>query len=740
MKNIFNVLLVVIFITNSLAQSTLQGLIIDKNTSEIIIGAEIYIPALKIGTVSDINGKYTIKNIPRGKFKIQYSFLGYKNLIIDLSFDNLDINKHIELEQTMLQTEEVIISGGGYKSQHENAIKIETIGTQAIEQSSEISLIKNMAQIPGIDAISKGNGIATPVIRGLSTSNILMLTNGMRMENFQFSENHPFMIDEYGVDHIEFIKGPASLLYGSDAIGGVINIISEKPAPRNTIKADFSTKYNTNTQGINSNIGVRASKNKYIFGVRVGLSSNMDYFDGENQQVKNSRFNQNSIKSFIGYNTNKSISKIYYQHSNMKLGLTVPPAMKIITENSRINNIWYQNLTNDLIQSTNSLFFNKNITEINFSYQKNNRKLLTDNSKPFFTAVDMDLQTIQYELKNTFDINKNIDLIFAFQGMNQSNINGDAPEHVLPNFNMYDLSGFGLIQYKLGKFSSQVGIRYNYRDIDIPEVYVDVENTLKTNINNNYQNVSYSLGSTYELNENILLRANFASAFRSPNINELSQNGVHGTRYEKGNVNLKSQRNYELDLSTHIHFNKIAFNLAGFYNIINNYIYLMPSTDTTSSGMNIYKYSQDNSVIYGFETSLNYSPFKWLTINEGYSYLVGTKENEENLPFIPQNKIVGNISFNLPKAKFYKLLKLKITNEIAFAQNNYATIETYTPQYNVFNIGLYYSNFIGQYNFDITLGVNNIFNEKYFDHLSTIKGLGYYNIGRDFRFGFKFYF
>jgi len=740
MKTILIVLFVFLGAINVYSQGILQGSIKDKNSNEKIIGAEIYIPALKTGAVSDINGNYKITNIPKGKFKVQYSFLGFKNEIFQFTITDSVIIKNIELEQTSLQTEEVIVSGGGYKSQHENAIKIETINSQVLEQASEISLIKNLTQIPGIDAISKGNGIATPVIRGLSTSNILVLTNGIRMENFQFSENHPFMIDEYGVDHIEFIKGPASLLYGSDAIGGVINIITEKPAPNNSIKADLSTKYNTNTQGINSNVGVRASKGKFILGFRAGNSSNMDYTDAIGQQVKNSRFNQNSIKSFLGYNTKISISKIYYQHSNMKLGLTVPPAINQITENKRDNNIWYQNLTNDFLQNTNSFFFNKLKTELNLSYQKNNRKLLTDKTKTVFTAVDMNLQTFEYEIKNTYNINKRTDFIFAFQGMSQNNTNGDAPDHVLPNYSLYDLSGFGLLQYKLGKLNSQIGIRYNYRNIDIPEVFVDVNNTLKTNITNEYQNISYSLGSTYELNENILLRANFASAFRSPNINELSQNGVHGTRYEKGNINLKSQRNYEIDLSTHIHFNKFAFNLAGFYNQINNYIYLMPTSDTTSAGMNLYKYSQDNSIIYGLETSINYSPTKWLSINEGYSYLIGIKDNGEYLPFIPQNKIIGNISFKLPKKQFYNSLKFIVSNEIAFAQNKPALSETYTPEYNVFNIGLFYNNNWKMYNFDLNISVNNIFNEKYYDHLSTIKDLGYYNIGRNISIGFKFYF
>lgn len=737
MKTLFFVSFVLLFAINISSQNIVEGYIIDKNTNEKIIGAEIYIPVLKKGAVSDVNGKYKITNIPKGRFKLQYSFLGYKNFIIQLNFNGANIIKDVELEQTMLQTEEVIVSGGAYNSQHENAIKIETISVKTLDQAVSTSLIKNIAKVPGIDAISKGDGIATPVIRGLSTSNILMLTNGIRMENFQFSENHPFMIDEYGISRIEFIKGPASLLYGSDAIGGVINVITEKPAPYKTVKGDISTKFNFNNKSVNSNAGVRVSRSKLFFGVRAGLSSSQDYIDGAGVQVKNSRFNQKSIKAFVGYNSSNSISKIFYQHNKMNLGLTIPPAILLINENSKEINSWYQNLSNHIIHSTNTFFFNKLKTDVNISYQSNNRKLFTNEVLDVYKAVDMRLQTIQYEIKNSYNVNDNTDIIFAFQGINQQNSNADAPDHVIPNYYMLDLSGFGLLQYKFGKLNSQIGLRYGYRNIIIPEANVEINTSDFIRINNYYNNISYSLGSTYELVESVLLRVNLASAYRSPNINELSQNGVHGTRYEKGNVNLQSQRNYELDVSTHIHLNKISFNLAGFYNKINNYIYLHPTADTSLNGLPVFEYTQANSHIYGFETSFSYSPVKWFLFNQAYSYLVGEKNDGEYLSFIPQNKIVGDINFILAKQKWFNSIKFKISNEIAFAQKNTANFETETPEYLVFDMGLFYTNTISKYIFDVNLSVNNIFNEVYYDHLSTIKPLGYNNIGRNISLGVK---
>jgi len=141
----------------------------------------------------------------------------------------------IILENSIIRGEEIVVTGGFIGAQHNNAVKINTIQSLDLYKSGTPSLMESLKQIPGIDLISKGPGIGSPVIRGLSMSNILFLNNGVPMENFQFSENHPFMVDEVGSARVEVIKGPAALIYGSGAVGGVLNLIKEAPAPEGKI-------------------------------------------------------------------------------------------------------------------------------------------------------------------------------------------------------------------------------------------------------------------------------------------------------------------------------------------------------------------------------------------------------------------------------------------------------------------------------------------------------------------------
>ena len=210
----------------------------------------------------------------------------------------------------------------------------------------------------------------------------------------------------------------------------------------------------------------------------------------------------------------------------------------------------------------------------------------------------------------------------------------------MPDANVNDFSVFGLAQYTFfEKLKTQAGIRYDFRSIST-EAEIN-----KEAVNTDYGNVSASLGTTYKLNKNILLRTNFASAYRTPNIAELTQNGMHGARYEQGNPELKSQRSYEADLSAHFHSKFVMVDVSGFYNRINDYIFIAPTDDTIASGDKIYRYSQTNSEIYGGELAIDVLPANWLNFKTSYAYLIGKQDDGNYLLFIPQNKLRFEIKF-----------------------------------------------------------------------------------------------
>lgn len=567
MKKIVFVFFVLFLFIKVNAQNLIKGRVTDKTNNKALSFANVYLPEQNKGTLTDENGEFELSNLPRGEFKIQFSYIGYKTIIKTIAPDKSDMYLNIELEPAILQAEEVVISGGRHSTQHENAMKIELIRSNDVAYAGTPTFTEAITKIPGVDMISKGTGIAKPVIRGLSMTNILMLNNGVKMENFQFSENHPFIIDEFGTDRIEIIKGPASLLYGSDAVGGVINVLKEKPAPVGKIIGDFNTQYHSNTQGTASNIGVKGSTESLFWGLRAGVKSHTDYQDGKGDYVPNTRFNENSLKANIGINKSFGLFRLYYDYNQPKLGMCVGDAVALTTENGRKNKIWYQDLTNHIISTRNSLFFGKYKIDLNAAYQMNNRRLQTDENKPAFEMVDMDLNTFSYEVKTYLPSTENSEYIIGLQGAKKTNRNNEAPNHVLPNADVNDFSGFGLAQFTFfEKLKAQAGIRYDYRAIS-----TEAE-TNKEAVDIDYGNVSASAGATYEVKESFLLRANIASAYRTPNIAELTQNGMHGARYEQGNPDLTSQRNYEADISAHYHSNYVMVDISGFYNHVNNYI------------------------------------------------------------------------------------------------------------------------------------------------------------------------
>ena len=727
LKYLWSFIIVFIMINQvGFAQNSIKGKITNKTNNQPLPSANVYLPEQHKGTLTDNNGIYNMNHLPKGKIKIQFSYVGYKTIIKTLLIEDSEIILNIEMESAVLQAEEVVVSGGSYTTQHQNAIKIEILKSKDIVEIGTPSFTEAIANVPGVDMISKGIGVAKPVIRGLSMTNILMLNNGVKLENFQFSENHPFLIDEFGIDRIEIIKGPASLLYGSDAVGGVINVLKEKPAPIGKIIGDFNTQYHSNTQGIVSNLGIKGSSENFFWGLRGGLKSHADYRDGNEDYVPNTRFNEKSFKANLGLIKSFGLFRLYYDYNQPDLGMCVGDAIALTTENGRENKIWYQDLTNHLISTKNTLFFGKYKIDMNAAYQMNNRRLQTDNNKPFFEMVDMDMNTFSYEIKTYLPSGINSEYIIGLQGANKTNRNHDAPSHVLPDADVNDLSVFGLVQHTFfEKLKMQAGIRYDFRTIST------VAETNKEAIDNDYGNISASVGATYELNKHILLRANLASAHRTPNIAELTQNGMHGSRYEQGNADLKSQRSYEADLSAHFHSKYIMVDLAGFYHSINNYIFIAPTNDTIAGGDKIYRYSQTNAEIYGSELSLNILPVDWINIKTTYAYLLGKQDDGSNLPFIPQNKLRLELKFQKQKIAFMKNPFVKLGGLYAAKQNKPAMFETESDSYFLLNAGIGANFKWANQLLAISIQANNLLNETYIDHLSTLKGMGYYNIGRN---------
>jgi len=714
------------------AQNRIVGKITDQDNLPLS-GATIFIPDMNKGTISNKEGIYELIHLPNGKIKIQFSFLGYTNRIETVELNGESVELNVTLKQTSIEAEEIVVSGGYNSTQHDNAVKIDVLKLSPLTIKTTPNFAEVLTQVPGVDMISKGSGVSKPVIRGLSMNDILVLNNGVRFENYQYSSHHPLGIDEFGIEDVEIIKGPASLLYGSDAIGGVINFIKEKPAPVGTIMGDYNMQLFSNTLGITNNLGIKGASKKFFGGFRVGQKTNADFLQGGGDFVPNSRFNEVSAKANTGYTDKVGTFKLFYDFNRQKFGLVEDEAIEEITERGRENKIWYQELNTHLLSSQNKLYLGQFKLDLSCAYQ--NTELIHYGALNVF-EIQMRLATLTYEAKLHLPAKENSEYIIGFQGFNQKNTNvKDRETKLLPDATTNNYSAFGLLQYTFfEKLKLQTGLRYDTKSISTQAIGLPAEPmSYRAAIDKYYDSFSGSLGATYNLSDRFFFRANFAAAYRTPNLAELTSNGQHELRYEIGDHNLVPENAYETDLSIHYHKDDFTFDVAGFYNIVNNYIFISPTGDTTSSGISIYKYKQANSVLFGGEAGLHVhpEPIKWLHFETTFSSVIGKQANGDYLPFIPAHKLRFELRAEKEKLLFLQGVFISINSNTAFNQKNAAPDETETNGYTLFDFSIGGNiKMKNQYIF-ISLSANNILDKKYTDHLSTLKEVSLCNPGRN---------
>jgi len=243
------------------------------------------------------------------------------------------------------------------------------------------------------------------------------------------------------------------------------------------------------------------------------------------------------------------------------------------------------------------------------------------------------------------------------------------------------------------------------------------------------------------LADDFTLRLNVASGFRAPNLAELTSNGVHegSNRYEIGNADLKNEQNLQTDLNLEYKSSHFEIFANGFYNHINNYIFISPNGNVID-GNNVYDYVQANAKLYGGEAGIHFHPhpIDWLHFTSSFETVIGKKDNGDNLPLIPANKWNNTFRGEFELKNWWKEGFATLNIESTFAQNNHSEFETRTNDYTLINLGLGGKITIHKSVFQLNLNANNVFNKTYVSHLSRLKSDGIPNVGRNIVLGVTF--
>lgn len=717
------------------AQNKISGTVTDSSNNPII-GVSIYAPELHKGTTTDSEGRYSLTNLPVGVLKLLFEYVGYSNQVktIKVKLNQNDLN--VTLEQTIFEMDAVIVSTAFNKIQSQNVMKVEHKTIKELQQKGTATLIEGLATIPGVSQVSTGTSIGKPVIRGLSGNRVLVYSQGVRMENQQFGDEHGLGLNDAGVESVEVIKGPASLLYGSDALGGVLYFNPEKFADANTFKANFSQKLFSNTLGSNSSLGLKTSTESWKFITRGSFNTHSDYRIAGGDRVTNTRYNETDFKTGIGYSDSSFSSVLRYNYNKLDLGI---PEDGIAEQTSSKNTTFpRQGVFNHLLSLNSVIYLEDSKLDVDLGYVANDRSEYEDSD---VAGLHMKLKTFNYDAKYYLPKMGKLESIFGIQGMHQTNTNL-GEEYLIPDATTNDFGVFGTINYEWDNNSAlQAGLRFDNRKITSTENGIIGEEGYFRAVDRSFDSFNASLGYKMDLADDLTLRLNLASGFRAPNLAELTSNGVHeGTnRYEIGNSDLKTEQNVQSDINLEYNNSHLEFFVNGFYNHINNYIYTSP-TGTIQDNNDVFSYIQNNAMLYGGEIGLHFHPhpLDWLHYETSFETVTGEKQNGDYLPLIPANNWSNTIRTEFKIKNWFEAGYATLNFTSTFNQKNVSGFETHSNGYTLVNLGFGGTVKLGKTVFDVNLNGNNLFDKRYIAHLSRLKNDGIPNIGRNIVLGVNF--
>ncbi len=784
---LLTILVLLILSTDLIGQETPPRLTREKNSfsgkvtdseGNPLVAASVYIPDLKIGTQTTNDGTFILRNLAPGRHLVEISYVGYSTFT---EYTDLigDVKRDFILSSSILENNEVVVTGVTTATQiRRSPVPVSVVRKEDLLKSVSVNLIDGLSKQPGISQISTGPAISKPVIRGLGYNRVIIINDGVRQEGQQWGDEHGIEIDEYSVNKVEILKGPASLMYGSDALAGVLNIISNATLPAGTIKGNIISNFQTNNQlrGIGANLG--GNNNGFSWNAYGSFKAAGDYKNRYDGYVYNSKFNEKNWGGFVGLNGGWGFSHLIVSNFQQALGIVegdrdidgnfiklLPGGFETTPTNSDFKStdpqIPLQHINHFRIASDNSLSLGSGRLVANIGYQRNKRIEFGNADEPDEQELFFDLQTITYNLAFHLGEKNGWRTSIGGNGMYQDN-NNKGVEVLIPEYSLVDAGVFIYTQKKIDKFSLSGGIRFDNRYID-SRLLKEGNEVKFPAFTKNFSNLSASAGFSYQPTTSMVWRLNIARGFRAPNIPELSSNGVHegSNRYEYGTIDLKSETSYQGDAGLEWSSEHVSLSTSFFYNSINNFVFYR-KLESVSGGdsmvevdnefVTAYKFDQHKASLAGFEVSFDVHPhpLDWLHIENSFSFVNGKLsepiEGTKNLPLIPAPKLLSEIRGDfLTKGKRIRNLSLKLEADVLFSQNKPFTAfdtETKTPGYTLINAGINFD-LMGKTKTLLTFYfvAQNIGDIAYQNHLSRLKyadtspvtgRMGVFGIGRNF--------
>ena len=559
-----------------------------------------------------------------------------------------------------LNLNELTVTGvtGDTKLRHATA-PVSIITSQVLRSTASTNIIDAISHQPGISQLTTGGSISKPIIRGLGYNRVVVMSEGVRQEGQQWGDEHGVEVDGSSVNSVEILKGPASLMYGSDAMAGVVILHPQATLPEGEIRANVSTEYQTNNGLFGYNLSLAGNQKGFVWDARYSDKMAHAYKNKYDGYVPGSQFRERAGRLMVGINKSWGHSRLVWTAYHFTPGIVEGDRdpetgelehAKDWTGHQYSKSLPFQQVKHYKLVWDNAVNLPSGYLKAIIGYQQNRRQEFEESEDDYELFFKM--HTLTYDLRYVTEEFDGWKLSTGIGGMYQQSGN-KGEEYLIPDYRLFDFGIYATATKTLGdRWTLNGGVRYDHRRLHGDELMEDDEMRF-TDFTRHFNGLTGSIGVVCNINEHFNLRLNVARGFRTPNMSELASNGVHegSVRYEIGDQQLKSEYSLQADLGLDFTSRYVSAQLALFANRIDNYIFTHRISETIDPDYLTYAYTQGDARLLGFEAGFDFHPVHSVHFSNTFSYvdarLLHQSDATKYLPFTPAPRWTSELKWEL---------------------------------------------------------------------------------------------
>jgi iron complex outermembrane receptor protein len=686
---------------------------------------QVSLAELHRSATTDSAGHYSIGNVPAGSYTLTFLRIGYAPVVRRIVSTGGDVTTDVPMRESIIELTGIQVTATANATSALNSPQpTSVVAGDELRAAQSPTLGETLAGVAGVHSLSTGVGIGKPVIRGLTSNRVLVLDDGQRLETQQWGDEHSPNIETATAERIEVIRGPASVLYGSDALGGVINVVQrdlpDAIAGAGFVHGSLSAAYGTgnrqqdgaaSVEGASGSVGFRGA----LSGRTSGNVQTPDYvlWHSGNRAVGGnaSLGTRGEWGSVVGS----------FSQRNERIQLTdedpaAQPTQRMATSHGRV----------DL-----TLPLGANRLEISTGYERSRRREFEDDTT---TTVALGLlsQTYLADVHFHHAALGPLSGLIGFSGM-RNTFDKFGEETLIPPSRANNIGVYAFEQTEGQRINWSFGARYDYRRLNVDaDTVLGLAQQQRT-----WNSVTGNIGLLYHVSEPVALVLNVGRGFRAPSSFDLYSNGVHeGTvAFERGNPNLRTEKSINTDLALRIQNARLSFEVGTFLNLIQDYIYTVPTGTTDSaSGFEIFDVTQGDARLSGLEAAMQWHPTAYLHLQGTADYVRGENTTtNQPLPSMPPFRATWTARLEGGRVGSLQNLYFSVGGETNARQTRLDPAEQqfyadafggagYQSQpYTLLHLGAGLGLTMGARTLNLDLSLRNALNERYADYLSRIK-------------------